>query len=58
MRRRKEAPAMPAGYLDALGKLYGGKPVAGAETPLERTQPTEALPIPTYPKESGHGALS
>ena len=51
MKRRKESPAMPAGYMDALGKLYGKQPIAGPETALESTQTTGALPLyPHLPK--------
>jgi len=50
MRRRREAPAMPAGYMDALGRLYGKQPIAGPETAPERTQSTGALPVPHLPK--------
>lgn len=34
---------MPAGYMDALGKLYGKQPIAGPESAPERTQTTGAL---------------
>ena len=50
MKRRKEAPAMPQGYMTALGKLYGKQPIAGPETAPERTQTTEVLPMPHLPK--------
>ncbi|MBU2754899.1 hypothetical protein HFU84_12940 [Acidithiobacillus sp. CV18-2] len=43
MKRRKE---VPAGYMAALGKLYGKRPIAGTETATERTQSTEVLPVP------------
>ncbi len=50
MKRKKESPAMPLGYMDALGKLYG-KPVEdGPETASQRTQSTGALPMPHLPK--------
>jgi hypothetical protein len=50
MKRRKEAPTMPAGYMDALGKLYGKQPIAGPETALESTQTTGVLPMSHSPK--------
>jgi hypothetical protein len=50
MKRRKESPAMPAGYMDALGKLYGKQPIAGPETAPESTQTTGVLPVPHSPK--------
>ena len=43
-KRRKESPAVPSGYMNALGKLYGKQPIAGPETGLERTQSTGVLP--------------
>ncbi|MBN6739967.1 hypothetical protein JKG47_05345 [Acidithiobacillus sp. MC6.1] len=46
MKRRNESPAIPAGYLDALAKLYGKQPIAEAETAPQRTQTTEVLPVP------------
>ncbi|MHB8211559.1 MAG: hypothetical protein ACYDDP_09495 [Acidithiobacillus sp.] len=52
MKRRKEAPAMPAGYMDALGKLYGKQPIAGPEIAPESTQSTGALPVPRLPKRA------
>ncbi len=45
MKRRKEVPAMPPGYMAALGKLYGKQPIAGPESALESTQTTGALPM-------------
>ncbi|MHB8201017.1 MAG: hypothetical protein ACYDD9_09405 [Acidithiobacillus sp.] len=53
MKRRKESPAMPAGYMAALGKLYGKQPIAGPETAPERTQTTGALSIPKRRPENG-----
>ena len=50
MKRRKESPAMPQGYMAALGKLYCKQPVAGTETASERTQSTGVLPMPRSPK--------
>ena len=50
MKRRKESPAMPAGYMNALGKLYGKQPSAGPETAPEGTQTTGTLSIPHLPK--------
>ena len=50
MKRRKESPAMPPGYMAALGRLYGKQPIAGPETAPERTQSTGALPVPHLPK--------
>lgn len=43
MKRRKEVPAMPPGYMTALGKLYGKPAEDGPETAPERTQSTGAL---------------
>ena len=55
MKRRKESPTMPAGYMNALGKLYGKQPIAGPETASERTQSTGVqLIYPTRPKGNGH----
>ena len=53
MKRRKEVPAMPPGYMAALGKLYGKQPIAGPETAPERTQTTGALSIPKRRPENG-----
>ena len=50
MKRRKESPAMPPGYMAALGRLYGKQPIAGPEMASERTQSTGVLPVPTLPK--------
>ncbi len=51
MKRRREAPAMPAGYMNALARLYGKQPIAGPETALESTQSTGVLSImPHLPK--------
>lgn len=50
MKRRKEAPAMPQGYMNALGKLYGKQPIAGPETAPQRTQSTGVLSMPHLPK--------
>ncbi len=53
MKRRKEAPAMPAGYMNALGKLYGKQPIAGPETAPESTQATGVPPsAPLTQKET------
>ena len=52
MKRRKEAPAMPAGYMNALGKLYGKPAEDGPETASERTQTTGVLPVPRLPKRA------
>jgi hypothetical protein len=50
-RSRKEAPAaMPAGYMAALGKLYGKQPIAGPEMAPQSTQSTGALQVPHLPK--------
>ncbi|MHB1322381.1 MAG: hypothetical protein ACYCY0_12580 [Acidithiobacillus ferrivorans] len=38
MKRRKKAPAMPAGYMDALARLYGKPAEDGPETAPESTQ--------------------
>ena len=54
MKRRKEAPAMPAGYMNALGKLYGKQPIAGPETAPESTQATGVPPVPHLPKRKQH----
>ena len=51
MKRRKEAPAMPQGYMNALDKLYGKQPIAGPETAPQRTQSTGLLPMSPSPKE-------
>jgi hypothetical protein len=52
MKRRKEAPAaMPAGYMAALGKLYGKQPIAGPETASESTQTTGALPVLSHSRK-------
>ena len=50
MKRRKEAPAMPAGYMAALGKLYGKPAEDGPESALESTQTAGVLPVPRLPK--------
>ena len=50
MKRRKEAPAMPAGYMNALGRLYGKPAEDGPETAPGRTQSTGVLPVPHLPK--------
>ena len=49
MKRRKEAPAVPSGYMNAFAKLYGKQPIAGPETGLESPHPTGVLPIPLPP---------
>ena len=51
MKRRKESSAMPQGYMDALGKLYGKQPNAGPKTAPESTQTTGVLPVPYLPKK-------
>ena len=50
MKRRKEAPAMPQGYMSALGKLYGKPAEDGPETAPQRMQSTGVLPVPRLPK--------
>jgi hypothetical protein len=50
MRCRKGAPAIPAGYMSALDRLYGKPAEDKPETPPQRTQPTEVLPAPHSPK--------
>ena len=50
MKRRKEAPAMPQGYMNALGKLYGKQTIAGPETAPQHTQSTGVLTMPRLPK--------
>ena len=57
MKRRKESPAMPAGYMDALAKLYGKQPIAGPGTAPEATQSTGTLSyMPHSPKRKpGNG---
>ncbi|WP_291520821.1 hypothetical protein [Acidithiobacillus sp.] len=50
MKRRREAPAMPQGYMAALGKLYGKPAEEGPETAPQRTQSTGVLPMPRLPK--------
>ena len=50
MKRRKEVPAMPAGYMNALGKLYGKPAEDGPETAPESTQAIGVLPVPRLPK--------
>ena len=52
LKRRKESPAMPAGYMAALGKLYGKQPIAGPESALESTQTAGVLPVPRLPKRA------
>ncbi|MEB8487287.1 MULTISPECIES: hypothetical protein [Acidithiobacillus] len=51
MKRRKEAPAIPKGYMNALGKLYGKPAEDGPETAPQRTQSTGLLPMSPSPKE-------
>jgi hypothetical protein len=51
MKRRKESSAMPQGYMDALGKLYGKQPNAGPKTAPESTQPAPPKPV----KGARHG---
>ena len=41
---------MPAGYMNALGRLYGKPAEDGPETAPESTQAVEALPVPHSPK--------
>jgi hypothetical protein len=50
MKRQRESPAMPQGYMDALGKLYGKPAEEGPETAPQHTQSTGALPMPHLPK--------
>ena len=52
MKRKREAPAMPAGYMGALARLYGKQPIGGPETALESTQAVEVLPMHHSPKKS------
>ena len=52
MKRRKELPAMPAGYMDALGRLYGKPAEDGPETAPQSTQSTGVLPVPRLPKRA------
>ena len=50
MKRRKEAPAMPQGYMNALVRLYGKPAEDGPETTPESTQATGVPPMPHSPK--------
>ncbi len=52
MKRRKETPTMPHGYMDALGKLYGKPAEDGPETAPQCTQSTGVLPMPRLPKRA------
>lgn len=52
MKRRKESPTMPQGYMDALGKLYGKPAEDGPESAPQRTQTTGVLPMPRLPKRA------
>lgn len=52
MKRRRESPAMPQGYMAALGRLYGKPAQQGPKSAPESTQAVEGLPAPHSPKKA------
>jgi hypothetical protein len=51
-RRRKESPAMPAGYMNALSKLFARSPaeIEAQQGPIPAPQSTQAAPAVSMSK--------
>lgn len=51
MKRRKESSAMPAGYMNALSKLFARSPaeIEALQRPISASQSTQAPPAASVP---------